>query len=98
MVNNWPFADPRNVAVFSTQEVINQEAPILFVSHDSDDGAWQFHSGKEVADAEPKIVSLKRIVDIDPSVKHLADLPLGWIAFRESISHPWQQSERDRTF
>lgn len=97
MHSDWPFADPQNVAIFSTEAIVKHETPILFVSHDSDDGAWQFHSGKTIAETEPKIVSLKRIVEIDPSVKELADLPLGWIAFRESTNHPWQRSECDRT-
>jgi hypothetical protein len=33
---------------------------------------------------------LERIVNIDPTVKELCNLPLGWIAFRESLEHPWQ--------
>lgn len=86
----WPFTDPKNVAVFSTQKIVTKESPILFVSHDSDDGAWQFQSGNEVAEDEPKVVSLARIIKIDPKIKELADLPLGWVATRADPESPWQ--------
>lgn len=41
----WPFADPWNVAVFTTRQIVRDGEPILHVSHDWDDGAWQFHTG-----------------------------------------------------
>ena len=32
--SSWPFADPRNCAVFVTREVMDREEPILLVTHD----------------------------------------------------------------
>ncbi|MBE9141445.1 hypothetical protein IQ254_30360 [Nodosilinea sp. LEGE 07088] len=87
---DWPFADPKNVAVFSTREISQKKKTILWVSHDSDDGAWQFTSGENIAEIDHTIVSLERIVKIDPSVKELADLPLGWKATRENVDSPWK--------
>ncbi|MEM6425590.1 MAG: hypothetical protein AAGF66_18945 [Cyanobacteria bacterium P01_H01_bin.119] len=94
MQQDWPFTDPKNVAVFSTRSVVSNEKPILYVSHDLDDGAWQFHSGKSATEDEPKIISLERIVIIDPSVKTLADLPLGWVATRRDKRSAWQRFEK----
>lgn len=87
---DWPFADPKNVAVFSTKEISQKKKPILWVSHDFDDGAWQFTSGESMAEIEPTIVSLERMVRIDPSIKELANLPLGWKATRECADSTWK--------
>ncbi len=42
-------------------------------------------------DAEREIicVCLSQIVEIEPSVVELADLPAGWWAIRESPGSPW---------
>jgi hypothetical protein len=39
----WPFDDPENTAVFTTQHVLEYGQPIVRVTHDVEDGAWQFH-------------------------------------------------------
>lgn len=49
----------------------------MFVTHDQDDGAWQFHARKTAPASEGKIVALDEIVFRDPSIVELADLPLG---------------------
>jgi hypothetical protein len=41
---------------------------ILFVSHDEEDGAWQFHDGDSTSSENARIVSLLQIVTIDPSL------------------------------
>ncbi|WP_179232776.1 hypothetical protein [Paenibacillus rigui] len=47
MVPTWPFEDPENVAVITTQIIMTKERPVLFVSHDEEDGMWQFLEGEE---------------------------------------------------
>ncbi len=91
--NNWPFDDPLNVAVFTVRSILKQGKPILYVSHDEDDGAWQFHTGREPKEEESSIVALKSIVKIDESIKELADLPYGWCAWRESVNDPWKREK-----
>lgn len=88
----WPFTDPRNVAVFTTQAVLARRAPMLHVSHDSDDGAWQFHSGETSTTNAPALASLEEVLRIDPSLRSLADLPLGVTATRQSSTAPWVRS------
>ena len=85
----WPFTDARNTAVFTTRDVIEEGKPILLVTHDQDDGAWQFHTGKTVPASDDKVVALDEIIFRDPSVVELTDLPLGWSAIRDSITSPW---------
>src|SRR5947209_12602760 len=42
MFENWPFAEPEDLAVFTLKRIVRGESPILMVSHDEDDGGWQF--------------------------------------------------------
>ena len=44
-IEDWPFDDPQNVAVVTTREITEENAPILLVSHDEEDGGWQFLPG-----------------------------------------------------
>ncbi|MGD1852499.1 MAG: hypothetical protein ACFCBU_18590 [Cyanophyceae cyanobacterium] len=92
---DWLFSEPKNVAVYTTSDVMENRSPILFVPHDIDDGAWQFHSAQGNDCDEPKVVALKRIVDLDHSLEELYDLPMGWQAVRVNESSPWQRVEPD---
>jgi hypothetical protein len=87
----WPFADARKTAVFTSRDIIEDGKPILHVTHDQDDGAWQFHTGETVPASKAKLVSLDEIIFHDPSVVELADMPLGWSAIRDSITSPWRR-------
>ena len=89
--SRWPFADPKNVAVFTVAEIICGHTPILRVCHDEEDGGWQFLSGRPLPEKKDwKLVSLESVAKLDPSVKELADLPCGWEAERESLSGIWK--------
>jgi hypothetical protein len=90
-MSEWLFADPQNVAVLTTCQIL-EGAAILYVSHDEDDGAWQFHSGEIIDDADARLVSLRKIVELDNSVALLADLPLGSIATRPNTDAVWLRS------
>ena len=89
----WPFADARNTAVFTTREVLEGGMPILRVTHDDDDGAWQFQSGEVVSEHNAMVIALEEIVEHDSTVLTLADLPLGWIATRRSVDDEWKRQE-----
>jgi hypothetical protein len=89
---DWVFNDPPNCAVFTERVIVDGDAHIGTVSHDADDGAWQFLAfGSEARDEDARLVGLWTIVRIDPSVEMLADLPLGWYAFRALPNDPWQR-------
>lgn len=88
----WPFADPPNVAVFTSIRVLEDGAPIQFVAHDEEDGAWEFHPGPgPTPSAEAAVVALREIVDLDPSVAELHDLPVGWQAWLDSPPSRWRR-------
>jgi hypothetical protein len=93
--DDWPFADPKNVAVFTTTQVLRLRQPILHVSHDDEDGAWQFASGaQQVSAGDAMIVALEEMVEHDPTICELADLPLGWFAERDGVGSPWRRAGR----
>jgi hypothetical protein len=90
----WPFDEPENVATMTVRQVTHGGQPILMVSHDADDGMWQFLTGGPVEMADAMIVSLREVFTIDPSIGELADLPLGWTAERSSPGQPWRRQSR----
>ena len=85
----FPFSDTPDTAVFICSHILDCGEEILFVSHDMDDGAWQFLCGKEHNESDARIVSLKYVLDLDPTVGNLKDLPLGYYAERESKNDKW---------
>jgi hypothetical protein len=92
--NPWPFADPKNVAVITLKSIVSGDKPILYVTHDADDGGWQFLDGSLVSEKDASVVLLEEITQIDPTVLELADLPLGSFASREAPSSPWQRDNK----
>lgn len=65
------------------------------MSHDEDDGAWQFHSiDGAPMESDARLVLLKNIVERDLTVAELADLPCGWIAWRDTEEAAWQRLPR----
>ena len=87
--------DPKNVAVFTTTQVVRHHQPILHVSHYDEDGAWQFHTGtRHVSEADVMVVALSEMVEHDPSICELADMPCGWFAERDRVGSPWRRVQR----
>ena len=91
MNTGWPFEDPTNLAVITLTRIVRGGKPILFVTHDEDDGGWQFLDGDDVDVKDAMVVGLGRIAALDPSILELSDLPLGWKAWRETPDGPWQR-------
>lgn len=86
------FPVPENTAVFTCLSVLDGSECICIVTHDEEDGAWQFlplNGAPTVGTA--RVVSLKTIVDIDCSVQELADLQPGWRAWRHSKDAYWKR-------
>ena len=78
----WPFADPPNFATLTTDAILRGREWIARVSHDADDGAWQFLPSGGFEMEETMLVSLHHLFKKDPTIGDLADLPLGWRAWR----------------
>jgi hypothetical protein len=91
MAEPWPFADPPNMAVITLAQVFLQGMPVLHVTHDEDDGGWQFLTGEIAEVSQGIVVCLREMIDHDPSLAALADLPLGWYAWRPDKESAWER-------
>jgi hypothetical protein len=90
----WNFDQPPNCATIVSRSIAHDGQPILLVTHDEDDHGWQFLDGSNPP-TEALLVCLSHAVDLDPSVSQLADLPPGWLAWRESVEGPWHRQQND---
>jgi hypothetical protein len=90
-VASWPFEDPPHTASITSRQVLEGGAPILRVSHDADDGSWQFLCGTTDDPADARVVGLGRMYARDLTLGDLADLPEGWEARRTAPGLPWQR-------
>ncbi|MGF6907913.1 hypothetical protein [Fusobacterium sp. PH5-44] len=85
----FPFKDSENLAIFTCSHILEDEDDICYVTHDKDDGAWQFLCGKyDHVDSDARIVSLKNIFDLDSSIGILSDMLIGSGAIRDSKKFP----------
>ncbi len=85
----YKFLDDKNTMAITTKKIVSGKSDILLVSHDEDDGMWEFLDGEDVCEENALVVSMSEMVQIDESINKLYDLPLGWIAYRESKTTEW---------
>ena len=84
----------KNLGVIVCEHIFKAEKPVLYVVHR--ENSWQFLCGGEnesVDDA--KMVGIGHLIDRDPTLNHLADLPIGWDAERTTINDGWIKYESD---
>lgn len=89
---DWKFPDRPHTGAYLSKAVQAGNEAITYVSHDADDGAWQF-LGDSMSDSGGVLVCLHHPIDLDPSLVELADLPLGWYAEREAPRSLWRRYE-----
>jgi hypothetical protein len=89
--STYKFKEPENTACFTCDHVLSKQRPILYASHDSEDGTWQFMCGQDDhTEANAKIISLKQATEIDPTINDLFEMPMGVGAERETIDTKWK--------
>lgn len=86
---SFPFADAPDTAVIICCHSISGEQPILYVSHDAEDGMWQFLCGRSHETADARLVSLKEVFELDHSIGVLADMPCGYCVARKTTEDDW---------
>jgi hypothetical protein len=85
------FNESENTPCFVCDHVLDKLRPILYASHDKEDGSWQFLCGlDDHAASNAKMVSLKNATDIDPTINDLFEMPLGVGAVRETVASEWK--------
>ena len=86
----FPFREPENTAVITCCHIIEDSADILYVSHDADDGMWQFLCGEIHMQEQARVVSLNEIFKLDNTVSELTNMFCGYIAERKNKSSKWK--------
>jgi len=86
---HWEFPVSPHTGVFATKQVISGEEPVLLVTRDVADGAWQFIGATDGSAENITYICFHHVVDKDRTIAELADLPLGWCARRNVVSEPW---------
>ena len=76
------------VAAYVCSHVFEHKRPVLLVARD--DGDWQFLCRDSHAPDElPRVIGLNHLVDDDPSLRQVLDLPVDWEAERAFVGGPW---------
>lgn len=81
-----------DTAVFTTKYVIEDKRTIILVTHDIEDGAWQFFSDDSLDNFEEvaKIVGFQELINMDDSLLQIVDMPLGYSATRKDEFDNWK--------
>lgn len=93
-MDHWPFEQPPNTAASTTREILEGKAPVLRVTHDADDGGWQFLPNTAVSPEDARVVGLEHMCGRDPTLFDVADLPEGWVAWRDRPGATWHRERR----
>ena len=95
--SNWPFDQEPDVAAITTVRVIEENLPILTVTHYADDHSWAFVCGTTNSTEDGRVIGMHEVLSLDPTLRTIADLPPGWTAWRDHIGGEWQRVPDDET-
>ncbi len=88
---SYQFSEPKNQACMTCSHVLDSKAPILFVSHDTDDGGWQFLCGAGTHEVDDgRTISMLEAATLDPTVNALYEMPMGVCAERKTVDGEWR--------
>ncbi|ASE62552.1 hypothetical protein CEQ15_14135 [Chryseobacterium indologenes] len=79
-----------NEAIITTRFVLENNSVIISV-YKHTEGEWQFFGNEDnISEDDARVISLKEILQIDPSLKALLDIDAGSHAYRESKEDNWK--------
>jgi len=90
---NWKFSEKPHTKVFISKPVQENKEWITYVTHELSDGAWQIVGETGVESGGPELACLHQMIEKDPTLTELADLPKGWYAERTAPGKPWERFE-----
>ena len=94
MAEPWPFDQAESTAAITTVRVLEGH-PILVVQHFSDDHSWAFLCGTTNDTKDGRVIGMGEALQIDPSLRQIADLPTGWRAWRETAKSEWSTEQEN---
>lgn len=87
--------DKPHTKAFISKAVQEDEEWINYVTHDLSNGAWQMVGETGIESGGPELACLHQMVERDPTLAELADLPKGWYALRTAPGEPWERFEQE---
>jgi Domain of unknown function (DUF4262) len=90
---DWKFSDEPHTKAFISKAVHEDKEWITHVAHDLSEGAWQILGETGIENGGPELACLHHMVEKDPTLAELADLPKGWYAERAAPGKPWERFE-----
>jgi len=77
-----------NLAVFICSHVFENTKPTLLVCHEG--GDWQFLcGGAHDVDDKPKVVGIGHLLERDPTLHEISNLPIDFEAERKEVGGEW---------
>jgi len=92
---DWRFTDKPHTKVFTSKAIQEGKEWVTYVTHDLSDGAWQILGETGIESGGPELACLHHMVEKDPTLAELADLPKGWFAERAAPGKPWERFESE---
>jgi len=75
--------------------VLDDDRSILLVSRELDGEVLALCGGDDDSPEAMRDIELDKLIDFDPTLIPLADMPDGWAALRESSDHDWSRSKSE---
>jgi hypothetical protein len=92
---DWPFDQASDVAAITTRQVLENHLPILRVTHYADDHSWAFVCGTTDDEKDGRVISMSEALELDSTLREVADLPPGWTAWRETSKDVWHRIQNN---
>lgn len=86
----FAFKDAPETACIVCQHVLDGKNPITFISHDKEDGMWQFLCSEDHILEDVRLISLAEACKLDESINQVADLPRGFVMERTEAKGRWK--------
>ena len=84
-----------NSAAIICSHILIQKMPILMAKRDypqmEEDSGWQFLCCSGEEETEAQVWALKEVLEVEPSLKHIIEMPVGSIFKRTNCNSPWIQ-------
>ena len=69
--------------------VFDASRPVLLVNHEDGDWSLMCGDGHDYDHDLPKVVGIGHVLDRDPTIKEVLDLPADFEAERSAVGQPW---------
>ncbi|OCX51844.1 hypothetical protein BEL04_17695 [Mucilaginibacter sp. PPCGB 2223] len=91
------FKEPLSTSVLTTKFVTDDNKDITYVTHNEDDGSWEFLSDDVFDDQKVivRVIDLGQMLERDATLLDLADMPVGHYAVRDSRDDAWVISKNE---